>query len=141
MDREPPEADDPQETAELERYGRFRVPRPRPLLSPEVELHEVHRGSKPGSRYVRLTPRRQQKLRKVSPGYLEATEAILRPPSPIGRAWSLFKRIVVGTPLASGQIIHEKLSKVKALAIFSSDALSSSAYATEEILLVLILAG
>jgi amino acid transporter len=38
-------------------------------------------------------------------------------------------------------MIHERLTKVKALAIFSSDALSSSAYATEEILLILILAG
>jgi amino acid transporter len=37
--------------------------------------------------------------------------------------------------------MHERLSKVKALAIFSSDALSSSAYATEEILIVLLLAG
>jgi amino acid transporter len=37
--------------------------------------------------------------------------------------------------------MHERLSKVKALAIFSSDALSSSAYATEEILLILLLAG
>ncbi|MCG6183514.1 amino acid permease, partial [Anoxybacillus sp. LAT_26] len=39
------------------------------------------------------------------------------------------------------QIAHEKLPKWKALAIFSSDALSSVAYATEEILLVLALIG
>jgi len=43
--------------------------------------------------------------------------------------------------LASEADIDERLSKVKALAIFSSDAISSSAYATEEILRVLILAG
>ena len=46
-----------------------------------------------------------------------------------------------GRPLASEADIDERLSKVKALAIFSSDAISSSAYATEEILRVLILAG
>ena len=51
------------------------------------------------------------------------------------------KRILVGSPLPTTQAIHERLSKVKALAVFSSDALSSVAYATEEILWVLILAG
>jgi len=42
-------------------------------------------------------------------------------------------------PLAQAR--HERLSKTIALAVFSSDALSSVAYATEEILLVLVLAG
>ncbi|MBX7143171.1 MAG: APC family permease [Oligoflexia bacterium] len=51
------------------------------------------------------------------------------------------QRILIGNPLPSKAKEHEKLSKIKALAIFSSDALSSVAYATEEILLVLILAG
>ena len=49
--------------------------------------------------------------------------------------------MVFGRPLASEADLEERLSKVKALAIFSSDAISSSAYATEEILRVLILAG
>lgn len=47
------------------------------------------------------------------------------------------KRIVVGKALRTEQAIHERLSKKVALAVFSSDALSSTAYATEEILLVL----
>jgi amino acid transporter len=51
------------------------------------------------------------------------------------------KDAVIGEPLATKELAHERLSKVKALAVFSSDALSSSAYATEEILRVLILAG
>ncbi len=51
------------------------------------------------------------------------------------------RRLFIGSPLATAQLKHERLSKVKALAIFASDALSSTAYATEEILLVLILAG
>lgn len=51
------------------------------------------------------------------------------------------RRLLIGTPLATHQAIHQRLSKVKALAVFSSDALSSSAYATEAILLVLIAAG
>lgn len=47
------------------------------------------------------------------------------------------KRLVVGSPLRTEQAAHERLSKKTALAVFSSDALSSTAYATEEILLVL----
>lgn len=53
----------------------------------------------------------------------------------------LLKRWLVGLPLKTAQAAHERLSKRLALAVFSSDALSSVAYATEEILLVLILAG
>ena len=49
--------------------------------------------------------------------------------------------ILFGRPLSTHEEIGERLSKKKALAIFSSDAISSSAYATEEILRVLILAG
>lgn len=51
------------------------------------------------------------------------------------------KRWFVGTPLPTAQSRHERLGKATALATFASDALSSVAYATEEILLVLILAG
>jgi amino acid transporter len=54
---------------------------------------------------------------------------------------SRLKRLFVGTPLPTAQSRHERLDKRTALAVFASDALSSVAYATEEILLVLILAG
>jgi amino acid transporter len=53
----------------------------------------------------------------------------------------ILKRWLVGDPLKTAQARHERLSKTIALAIFSSNAISSVAYATEEILLVLILAG
>jgi amino acid transporter len=43
--------------------------------------------------------------------------------------------------MTTAQARHERLAKIPALAIFSSDNLSSVAYATEEILLVLVLAG
>ncbi|HVJ49648.1 APC family permease [Desulfitobacterium sp.] len=52
-----------------------------------------------------------------------------------------FKRFLIGKPKNTAQLINERLSKKKALAVFSSDALSSVAYATEEILLVLVIAG
>jgi len=51
------------------------------------------------------------------------------------------RRLVIGRPLATSQMKHERLSKVKALAVFSSDALSSVAYGPEEVMLALILAG
>src|SRR2546428_686691 len=51
------------------------------------------------------------------------------------------KRALIGPPLATTQLIHERISKLKGLAVFSSDALSSTAYATEEILIVLVMAG
>lgn len=48
------------------------------------------------------------------------------------------KRFLIGNPLLSSEAKKERLSNGKALAIFASDALSSSAYATEEILIVLV---
>jgi amino acid transporter len=51
------------------------------------------------------------------------------------------RRLVIGNPIATKDAIHQRLTKRKALAVFSSDALSSSAYATEAILLVLVGGG
>src|SRR5215470_4438053 len=50
--------------------------------------------------------------------------------------FEVLKRVFVGRPLASTAMEEQRLSKKIALAIFSSDALSSTAYATEEILFV-----
>ena len=111
-----------------------------PPLTPDLEVREIRRGTKPGSRYVRMTPRSRQPFRRTEGGY-RATEEALRPRSAIERVWRGFKRVVVGAPLATSQLLEERLSKVKALAVFASDMLSSSAYATEEILLILLLAA
>ncbi|SFJ51819.1 Amino acid transporter [Paenibacillus sp. UNC496MF] len=54
---------------------------------------------------------------------------------------SRFKRLLIGRPMKSAELEGEKLSKLKALAVLSSDALSSVAYGTEQILLVLVAAG
>ncbi len=51
------------------------------------------------------------------------------------------KRTLVGLPIASTEADHQRLSKKRALAVFSSDALSSVAYATEAILYILVAAG
>ena len=52
-----------------------------------------------------------------------------------------WRNLIVGSPLRTAEQAHQRLTKTKALAIFSSDALSSVAYATEEILLVLVAVG
>jgi amino acid transporter len=51
------------------------------------------------------------------------------------------KRVLLGPALSTAQLVHERISKRVALAVFSSDPISSTAYATEEMLLVLIAAG
>ncbi len=53
----------------------------------------------------------------------------------------MLKRIFVGRPLATTEMEHQRLNKTIALAVFSSDAISSTAYATQEILLVIAFGG
>ena len=98
------------------------------------------RGRKLGDRRVRIDRPHSRYFRYTRAG-LEAREAATVPTTPAGRLWWRIRRVLVGRPLASEDEIGERLPKKKALAIFSSDAISSSAYATEEILRVLILAG
>ncbi|NMD70259.1 APC family permease [Bacillus sp. DNRA2] len=52
--------------------------------------------------------------------------------------YTSIKKLLIGRPLKSNELGHQKLNKLKALAILSSDALSSVAYGTEQILLVLV---
>src|SRR6476469_105485 len=54
---------------------------------------------------------------------------------------SAVKRFLIGRPLKSTELGHQKLNIFKALAVLSSDALSSVAYGTEQILLVLATVG
>ncbi len=51
---------------------------------------------------------------------------------------STLKRVLIGRPLASDEADHQRISKTIGLAVFSSDAISSTAYATGEILIVLV---
>ena len=60
---------------------------------------------------------------------------------PEGRTLSLAKQVLLGKPIPSDLAQHQRLSKTTGLAVLSSDALSSVAYATEEVVRTLILAG
>ncbi|MGC8782814.1 MAG: APC family permease [Armatimonadota bacterium] len=55
--------------------------------------------------------------------------------------WSLVRRLIFGSPLSTEQMAHQRLPKILALPVFTSDALSSTAYATQAILLNLLIAG
>jgi amino acid transporter len=51
---------------------------------------------------------------------------------------STLKRMLIGRPLATDEADHQRISKTIGLAVFSSDAISSTAYATGEVMLVLV---
>jgi len=98
-------------------------------------------GRKPADRRVRVARPHAPYFRYTGPGQMVAKAAAHEPKTGLGRIWARVRKVAIGRPLASEEEIGERLSKKKALAIFSSDAISSSAYATEEILRVLVLAG
>ena len=98
-------------------------------------------GRKPGDKRVRVDRPHAPFFRYTGPGQLTAKEAASIPTTPGARMIARIRGIVLGRPLHSEEEIGERLSKKKALAIFSSDAISSSAYATEEILRAFLLAG
>src|SRR3990170_4559239 len=98
-------------------------------------------GRKPGDRRVRVERPHSTYFRYTGQGMLTAKRAASAPTTAVGRALAGVRGVLLGRPLASEEESGERLSKTKALAIFSSDAISSSAYATEEILRVLLAAG
>jgi amino acid transporter len=98
-------------------------------------------GRKPADRRVRVERPHAPYFRYTGPGQLVAKAAAHEPKTALGRTWARIRKVAIGRPLASEEEIGERLSKKKALAIFSSDPISSSAYATEEILRVLLVAG
>jgi amino acid transporter len=98
-------------------------------------------GRKAGDRRVRIERPHSTYFRYTGPGQLIARQAASVPRTQTGRALARIRAVVFGRPLSIHEEIEERLPKTKALAIFSSDPISSSAYATEEILRVLVLTG
>jgi amino acid transporter len=107
------------------------------LLGRREEL----RGSALGNVRIRVTLPRHQPFHRVKEGMLEATEAAEVPEGSLAHALYWLKRALIGIPIATLQDEGERLSKFKALAILSSDAISSVAFATEAILINLVAAG
>jgi amino acid transporter len=98
---------------------------------------EVRQGSLPGNERIDFVRPGQSALRRLGYGLLEATEVTEAPQGVLGR----IKRLLIGVPIPTSKAENERLTKFKALAVLSSDAISSVAYATEAILLALVVAG
>ena len=107
------------------------------LLGRREEL----KGSTPGNVRIRVTLPRHQPFHRVKEGMLEATQAAEVPEGALAHTFYWLKRGLIGIPIATMQDEGERLSKFKALAILSSDAISSVAFATEAILINLVVAG
>jgi hypothetical protein len=107
------------------------------MTAPRPPLH----GRKLGDRRVVVDRPHSAFFRYAGPGTMGAKAAASAPTTTLGRRIARVRSFVFGKPLSNAQEIGERLSKKLALPIFSSDAISSSAYATDEILRVLILAG
>jgi hypothetical protein len=105
-----------------------------------VELREVRYGAASRGPYLRVIPRRSHFIRS-GPGHFEATRLASQPEHGLDRYIAAAKALVIGSPFATSRLVNERLTKVRALGVFSSDPLSSSAYSAEEIMLVLALAG
>ena len=132
------------EVAALREAGRAwsRAPgRPRQGADVAPDLGVTETRGRPGEHYVRVVRSQTQGFESVAPGWLEATPRATQPTTDMGRFRRRLRTLILGQPLASSRVLHERLNKVRALPVLSSDALSSVAYATEQIVLVLAVAG
>ena len=128
--------------AAVNRPRPVRVPRkPGPRVQPDLVGKQSLQGTHLGDRYVRVCRVQTPDFARTGPGRLVATEEALAARGGAGRFFGRRKRVLIGAPISSAAADHERLTKTKALAVLSSDALSSVAYATEEILRVLLVAG
>jgi amino acid transporter len=106
--------------------------------SPGLERREEVRGGRIGDRRVRIV--RPKEFRRTEGGFVATDDALASKPG-VGRVLTNVRRVLIGRRLATEEESQEHVSKKIGLAIFASDNISSSAYATEETMRVLALAG
>lgn len=114
---------------------------PKPKFNPDLTVSEIKHGKRPGDVYVQKVRLHDRVFRRMGPGRFVATAESDRPDNPLEIAYRAFKRVLIGHRLVTAEEVHQRLNKIKALAVFGSDPISSCAYATEEAMLVLIAAG
>jgi amino acid transporter len=102
---------------------------------------ELKQGERPGDRFIRVDEPHGDRFRREAAGHFVASERLLDRDRGIGRAFDRVRRRMVGPRIASEHEIQERVGPVKGLAVFASDNISSSAYASEEIMRVLAAAG
>ncbi len=116
-----------------------RQERPETPFHPDLAWREEITGTRPGDRVVRIG--RHRYFRGVAPGTLVTRPGVMEPQGGPARVWWRLRRFLIGEPIATIQEAEERLDKKRALAVLSSDALSSVAYGTEAAMRILILAG
>ena len=110
---------------------------------PPLTLDEERRaasGKLPGNRYVRIVRPAASEFRR-SRGHYVATERSLMPESRFGRRYQKIRRFLLGKRLGMEEEADQRVSKLTGLAVLAPSNVSSSAYATEEMLRVVVLAG
>ena len=107
---------------------------------PDHRLERVERakGRLPGDTRVKIVRSSEFRRRR---GYVVATEDALEAHTAMGRITDRVKGVLFGRRLRTEDETEERVSKITGLAIFASDNISSSAYATEETMRTLVLAG
>src|SRR5438552_440360 len=135
QDRNGPAAQEPPPPASAEAPPQALRPH---KVRPDLRREELVKGSHPGDRYIRYDTAGPFRRRG---SVLQASTEADQARSGFGKAFNQVKRTLIGRPISTERSIHERLTKAKALAVLSSDPLSSVAYATEEILRVLLVLG
>lgn len=146
---------DPAEVDTLRRVGAHWPTGAPPALPVDPTLDRYRSSPAPG-RFSRLAPialfRPEQAERAGQAGRvgqagrdgrdgLVAAAPASPPDSRLGRRLARVRRVLLGPPLTSAAVLHERMRKLVALPVLSSDLLSSVAYGPEALLTVLVLAG
>src|SRR5438105_6635289 len=108
--------------------------------SPSLEKRVSQPRRRVGDRYVRIVRPTGSGLRGHG-GRWTATEETMEPTGRIGQAWNSALRFLIGKRLETEAEGEERVGVATGLPILASDNISSSAYATEEAMRVLALAG
>ena len=99
-------------------------------VDPHLEVREKRQGLRPGDAYVRIVRPFEDEFGHGSEGQLIASERTVLGRTGWTAALRRFRTRLIGRPISTEHEGHERLTKLKALAVFSSDNISSSAYAS-----------
>lgn len=110
-----------------------------PTFRPDLVTKNELTGHRVGDRVVRVS--RHRNFWGSGSGALVLRPAATEPRSGASRAWWRAKRFLIGQPIPTAEEGNERLTRIKALAVLSPDALSSVAYGGEAAMRVLLLAG
>jgi amino acid transporter len=112
-----------------------------PTAPDDLPNTSARSGRKPGDRRVVVQRPEARYFRYGSEGTVVAKAAAIEPAGRVGRLGFGARRILFGRVLSTHEELAQRLPKWKALAVFSSDVMSSVAYATEASMFTLLALG